>query len=134
MGLLPDFFKNNLAFQRVLSFYPLRYFLSFHLFWGDLVTLWLRWHEKPDGVEDLFCFYFDKILNTLYNFLEIRFLEVVKAMTLKQKAVALIDTLPPTKIKKAIEYLEYLRGEYDTFDVNGKVKGGLNEIRLGMER
>lgn len=51
-------------------------------------------------------------------------------MTLKQKAVALIDTLPPTKIKKAIEYLEYLRGEYDTFDVNEKVKGGLNEIRL----
>lgn len=35
-------------------------------------------------------------------------------MTLKQKAVALIDTLPPTKMKKAIEYLEYLRGEYDT--------------------
>ena len=58
------------------------------------------------------------------------FCPTFKAMTLKQKAVALIDTLPPTKIKKAIEYLEYLRGEYDTFDVNEKVKGGLNEISL----
>src|SRR4030066_130497 len=30
------------------------------------------------------------------------------AVTLKERAVALVDTLPPTKVKKAIEYLEYL--------------------------
>lgn len=55
------------------------------------------------------------------------------AVTLKERAVALVDTLPPTKVKKAIEYLEYLKGDYDAFDVNEKVKGGLNEVRLMRE-
>ena len=34
------------------------------------------------------------------------------AVTLKEMAVALVDTLPPAKVKKAIEYLEYLKGDY----------------------
>lgn len=55
------------------------------------------------------------------------------AVTLKERAVALVDTLPPAKVKKAIEYLEYLKGDYDTFDVNEKIKGGLNEVRLMRE-
>ena len=46
------------------------------------------------------------------------------AVTLKEMAVALVDTLPPAKVKKAIEYLEYLKGNYDAFEVNEKVKGG----------
>jgi len=55
------------------------------------------------------------------------------AVTLKERAVALVDTLPPTKVKKAIEYLEYLKGDYDAFDINSKVKEGLNEVRLMRE-
>lgn len=54
-------------------------------------------------------------------------------MTLKQKAVALVDSLPPTKVKKAIAYLEYLQGDYDAFDANEKIKNSLEEVRLIRE-
>lgn len=36
--------------------------------------------------------------------------------------LVLVDTLLPTKVKKAIGYLEYLKGDYDAFDVNEKVR------------
>jgi hypothetical protein len=55
------------------------------------------------------------------------------SMTLKQKAVEIVDGLPPAKVKRAIEYLEYLKGDYDTFHVHEKIKSGLREIKLMKE-
>lgn len=57
----------------------------------------------------------------------------MKQLTIKQKAITLIDSLPAAKIKKAIEYLEYLKGDYDAFDVNEKLKHALYEVRLLRE-
>jgi len=57
----------------------------------------------------------------------------MKTMTLKQKAVEIVGGLPPAKVKRVMEYLEYLEGDYDTFDVQEKVKSGLREVKLMKE-
>lgn len=57
----------------------------------------------------------------------------MKQLTLKQKAVAMVESLPSSKVKRVIEYLEYLQGDYDTFDVNEKVKGAIYEVGLMRE-
>lgn len=46
----------------------------------------------------------------------------MKVMTLREKAIDMLDSLPKDKLRRAVEYLEYLRGDYDSFDVNDNVK------------
>lgn len=57
----------------------------------------------------------------------------MKAMPLREKAIDMLDGLPKDKLKRAVEYLEYLRGDYDIFDVNENVKQSLHEVKLLKE-
>lgn len=45
----------------------------------------------------------------------------------------MLDSLPKDKLRRAVEYVEYLRGDYDTFDVNENVKQSLHEVKLLKE-
>ena len=45
-------------------------------------------------------------------------------------AVEIVDSLPSAKVKRAIEYLEYLKDDYNTFDVNEKIKSGHHDVKL----
>lgn len=57
----------------------------------------------------------------------------MKAMPLREKAIDMLDSLPKDKLRRAVEYLEYLRGDYDSFDVNDNVKQSLHEVMLLKE-
>jgi len=58
----------------------------------------------------------------------------MKATALKEKAIDILDHLPSSKLKEAIDYLEYIQGDFDTFDVNEKVKQSLHEVKLIREK
>lgn len=53
----------------------------------------------------------------------------MKAMPLREKAMDMLDSLPKDKLKRAIGYLEYLRGDYDAFDVNENIRQALHEAK-----
>jgi hypothetical protein len=53
----------------------------------------------------------------------------MKATALKEKAIDMLEGLPKDKLKDAVDYLKYLKGDYDTFSVNEKVKQSLYEVK-----
>lgn len=53
----------------------------------------------------------------------------MKAMLLKEKAIDMLESLPEDKLKRAVGYLEYLRGDYDAFDINENVKQAIREVK-----
>ena len=57
----------------------------------------------------------------------------MKAAVLKEKAIDMIEELPKDKLKDAVDYLKYLKGDYDTFSVNEKVEQALCEVKLMKE-
>lgn len=57
----------------------------------------------------------------------------MKAAVLKEKAIDMIEELPKDKLKDAVDYLKYLKGDYDTFSVNEKVEQALYEVKLMKE-
>lgn len=50
-------------------------------------------------------------------------------MLLKEKAIDMLESLPEDKLKRAVDYLEYLRGGYDAFDINENVKQAIREVK-----
>ncbi len=69
---------------------------------------------------------FTRALEILYN-------ESMKSTALKEKAIDMIEGLPEEKLRDAVDYLKYLKGDYDTFSVNEKVKQSLCEVKLMKE-
>ncbi|GBE37247.1 hypothetical protein BMS3Bbin07_01407 [bacterium BMS3Bbin07] len=57
----------------------------------------------------------------------------MKTATLKKKAIEMIEGLPDQKLPSAVEYLEYLKGNYDSFDLNETVKEALYDLKLHKE-
>ncbi|MDP3111972.1 MAG: hypothetical protein Q8M71_07720 [Thermodesulfovibrionales bacterium] len=57
----------------------------------------------------------------------------MKATVLKEKAIDMIEGLPADKLKDAVDYLKYLKGDYDTFSVKEKVDQALCEVKLMKE-
>jgi len=57
----------------------------------------------------------------------------MKAAALKEKAINMLDSLPEDKLKSAIDYLKYLRGDFDCFDVNKNIKDAFHEVKLIRE-
>lgn len=57
----------------------------------------------------------------------------MKATVLKEKAIDMIAGLPEDKLKDAVDYLKYLKGDYDTFSVNEKIRQSLCEVKLIKE-
>ncbi len=57
----------------------------------------------------------------------------MKTATLKKKAIEMIEGLPDRKLPSAVEYLEYLKGNYDTFDLNETIKEALHDLKLHKE-
>ncbi len=57
----------------------------------------------------------------------------MKATALKEKAIDMIEGLPEDKLKDTVDYLKYLKVDYDTFSVNEKVKQSLCEVKLMKE-
>ncbi len=57
----------------------------------------------------------------------------MKTTTLKKKAIEMIEGLPDQKLSSAVEYLEYLKGNYDSFDLNETVKEALYDLKLHKE-
>ncbi|RJQ42250.1 MAG: hypothetical protein C4550_00165 [Nitrospiraceae bacterium] len=57
----------------------------------------------------------------------------MKAAVLKEKAMDMIEGLPEDKLKDAVDYLKYLKGDYDAFSVNEKIKQSLCEVKLIKE-
>jgi hypothetical protein len=45
----------------------------------------------------------------------------MKATVLKEKAINMLDSLPEDKLESAIDYLKYLQGDFDCFDVNRNI-------------
>jgi|GEM_PF-2377489 len=54
----------------------------------------------------------------------------MKTTVLKEKAIDMIAGLPEDKLKDAVDCLKYLKGDYDIFSVNEKVKHSLCEVKL----
>ena len=52
---------------------------------------------------------------------------------LKKEAIETIETLPDQKLPSAVEYLEYLKGNYDSFDLNENIKEALYSLKLDKE-
>jgi len=57
----------------------------------------------------------------------------MKAATLKKKAIEIIEGLPDQKLPSAVEYLEYLKGNYDSFELNETVKEALYDLKIHKE-
>lgn len=57
----------------------------------------------------------------------------MKAMALKEKAVDMLGNLPANKLKAAIDYLKYLQGDYDIYDVNENIKKAVREVKAIKE-
>ena len=57
----------------------------------------------------------------------------MKATALKEKAIHMLEGLPEDKLQSAIDYLKYLQGEYDCYDVNRNIKDSLQEVKLIRE-
>jgi hypothetical protein len=57
----------------------------------------------------------------------------MKATVLKEKAINMLDSLPEDKLKLAIDYLKYLQGDFDCFDVNRNIKDAFHEVKLIRE-
>lgn len=55
-------------------------------------------------------------------------------MALKEKAINMLESLPKDKLESAVDYLKYLQGDYDTFDVNENIKNAIHEVKLIRER
>lgn len=53
--------------------------------------------------------------------------------TVKKKAIEMIEALPDQKLPSAVEYLEYLKGDYDSFDVIENIKEALYDLKLHKE-
>jgi len=64
---------------------------------------------------------------------EIVYNHLMKTMPLREKAIGMLECLPEDKLKKVVDYLKYLEGDYDTFDVNANIKQSLNEVKLMKE-
>ncbi len=57
----------------------------------------------------------------------------MKTATLKEKAINMLESLPEDKLESAIDYLKYLQGDYDLYDVNKNLKEALSEVKLIRE-
>ncbi len=57
----------------------------------------------------------------------------MKTTALKEKAISMLDSLPENKLKSVIDYLKYLQGDYDSYDVNENLKEAICEIKLIRE-
>jgi len=57
----------------------------------------------------------------------------MKATALKEKAINMLDSLPEDKLKSVIDYLKYLQGDFDCFDVNRNIKDAFHEVKLIRE-
>jgi hypothetical protein len=57
----------------------------------------------------------------------------MKTIALKEKAMDMLENLPASKLKAAIDYLKYLQGDYDSYDVNENIKKALHEVRAIRE-
>jgi len=57
----------------------------------------------------------------------------MKTAALKEKAIDMLEHLSGDRLKEAVDYLKYLKGDYDAFDVNKKVKEALVEVKAIKE-
>jgi hypothetical protein len=57
----------------------------------------------------------------------------MKATALKEKAINMLESLPEDKLESVIDYLKYLQGEYDSYDVNENLKEAFYEVKLIRE-
>lgn len=57
----------------------------------------------------------------------------MKTIVLKEKAVNMLENLPANKLKAAIDYLKYLRGDYDSYEVNENIKKAIHEVKAIKE-
>jgi hypothetical protein len=57
----------------------------------------------------------------------------LKATALKEKAINMLESLPEDKLESVIDYLKYLQGEYDSYDVNENLKEAFYEVKLIRE-
>lgn len=57
----------------------------------------------------------------------------MKTMVLKAKAINMLENLPPNKLRVAVDYLKYLQGDYDTYDVNENIKKAIHEVKAIKE-
>ncbi len=57
----------------------------------------------------------------------------MKTVTLKEKAINMLESLPEDKLESAIDYLKFLQGDYDLYDVNKNLKEALSEVKLIRE-
>ncbi len=57
----------------------------------------------------------------------------MKTVPLRQKAIGMLECLPEEKLRKVVDYLKYLEGDYDAFDVNANIKQSLGEVKLIKE-
>jgi hypothetical protein len=57
----------------------------------------------------------------------------MRVTALKEKAIHMLEGLPEDKLQSAIDYLKYLQGDYDCYDVNRNIKDSLREVRLIKE-
>jgi hypothetical protein len=57
----------------------------------------------------------------------------MKTMVLKEKAINMLESLPPNKLRVAVDYLKYLQGDYDTYDVNENIKKAIHEVKAIKE-
>ena len=45
----------------------------------------------------------------------------------------MLESLPPNKLRVAVDYLKYLQGDYDTYDVNENIKKAIHEVKAIKE-
>jgi hypothetical protein len=57
----------------------------------------------------------------------------MRVTALKEKAIHMLEGLPEDKLQSAIDYLKYLQGDYDCYDVNRNIKDSLREVKLIKE-
>lgn len=57
----------------------------------------------------------------------------MKTIVLKEKAVNMLENLPANKLKAAIDYLKYLHGDYDSYEVNENIKKAIHEVKAIKE-
>jgi len=57
----------------------------------------------------------------------------MQVTALKEKAINMIESLPEDKLESVIDYLKYLQGDYDSYDVNEKLKEAFYEVKLIRE-
>jgi len=58
---------------------------------------------------------------------------IMKETALKEKAINMIEELSEDKLKSVIDYLKYLQGNYDSYDVNKNLKEAFYEVKLIKE-